>query len=147
MAKSTGARRLAKLDAKVDQIAGTKDNVPVLVPIEEAIELLDLAYENLEFDDGGDDLREAHLAALQHLTRTSKKPDLQGKVWLLAARDRTSSAIPRSSNGPDPKQQTDLMRSRTNEVPGLMLFRQNGEEANGWRDLGFRASDFGRDVS
>src|SRR5258708_40027268 len=35
-----------------------------------------------------------------------------------------------------PEQQRELI-ARAKIIPTLMLFRQNGEEAKGWRDLGF----------
>jgi hypothetical protein len=31
----------------------------------------------------------------------------------------------------------DLVRPNGEHIPTLMLFRQNGEEAKGWRDLAF----------
>jgi len=90
---------------------GKSDKGPVLIPVENAMELLDLAYANLEFEEAGDDSRKAHLAALEHLSRTSKNPELQNNVWLL---------------GPKVK-----------DIPALMLLRQNGDEGKGWRGLPF----------
>ena len=42
----------------------------------------------------------------------------------------------RFSNAPDTKQQGKA-RSKAEEIPTLMLLRQNGEEAKGWRGLPF----------
>src|SRR5207237_4864333 len=106
----------------------------------EAIELLRLAYAKLEFDDSTDDDREAHIAALEHLSRTCKKSPLKGKVSLLAARDRNVARYReegRFSNAPDTKQQKDLARVKADEIPVLMLLRQNGDEEKGWRGLPF----------
>jgi hypothetical protein len=122
------------------QLAGERAKEPILIPVEQALKLLESAYANLEFDDAGDDLRKVHLAALEHLSRTSKNAKLRGKAWLLTATDRNVARYReegRFSNGPDTKQQADVLGSRVDDVPALMLFRQNGEESKGWRDLPF----------
>ena len=110
----------------------------MLIDVAEGVELLKLAYANLEFDDATDDDREAHIAALEHLSRTCKKPELKGKVWLLVAKDRDVARYReegRFSNAPDTKQQKDLARTKADDIPVLMLLRQNGDEARGWRGL------------
>ena len=112
----------------------------MLIETAKAIELLRLAYANLEFEDSTDDDREAHIAALEHLSRTCKKPELKDKVLLLVAKDRDVRRYReqgRFSNAPDTKQQKDLARGKAEHVPVLMLLRQKGEVAQGWRDLPF----------
>jgi len=87
-----------------------------------------------------DDDRKAHIAALEHLSRTCKDPALKGKVWLLTATDRNVARYReegRFSNAPDTKQQKDLARTKAQDIPVLMLLRQNGDEAKGWRGLPF----------
>jgi hypothetical protein len=137
--KSNGAKRLEELDDRIETIVGgSKD--PVLIDVADGIELLKLAHENLEFDDATDDDREAHIAALEHLSRSCKDRKLKGKVWLLVARDRNVARYReegRFSNAPDTKQQKDSARIKAEHVPVLMLLRQNGDEAKGWRGLPF----------
>ncbi len=140
VAKTNGTKNLAELDKQIAEAVGNSPREPKLISVEKAIALLEMAYANLEFEEAGDDGRKAHLAALEHLSRTSKKIELQGKVWLLTATDRNVTRYReegRFSNGPDTKQQTDLISAKANDIPALMLFRQNGEEAKGWRDLPF----------
>jgi hypothetical protein len=137
--KSHGAKTLEALDARIEKIVGAAKE-PVLVDVAEAVALLELAYANLEFDDDTDDDRKAHIAAVEHLARTCKKPELKGKVWLLVARDRDLARYReegRFSNSPDTKQQKDLARTNAEDIPVLMLLRQNGDEAKGWRGLPF----------
>jgi hypothetical protein len=132
-------KNLASLDAQVAALTGSSEE-PVRVDVNKAIELLDLAYQNLEFDDSIDDDRQAHIVALEHLSRICKKADLKGKVWLLAAKDRNVARYReegRFSNAPDTKQQKDLARTSAQDIPVLMLLRQNGDEAKGWRGLPF----------
>ena len=137
--KSHGAKNLETLDAKIEKLVG-KAKEPVLIDVGDAVSLLKLAYANLEFEDETDDDREAHIAALEHLARASKNPELKGKVWLLTAKDRDVARYReegRPSNAPDTKQQKDLARTIAEDIPVLMLLRQNGDDGKGWRGLPF----------
>jgi hypothetical protein len=137
--KSYGGKNLQALDDAIAKIVAKKEE-PVLIAVSKAIELLKLAYANLEFDDETDDDREAHIAALEHLSRTCRNAKFKGKVWLLVARDRDVARYReegRFSNAPDTKQQKDLARTKADDVPVLELLRQNGTKAKGWNDLPF----------
>jgi Z1 domain len=140
VAKSVGRKKLQVLDDEISgQLAKSADE-PILISVEKAMELLELAYMNLEFEEAGDDSRKAHLAALEHLSRTSKNVELQNKVWLLTATDRSIARYRtegRFSDNPDTKQQADILAPKVRDIPALMLLRQNGEEAKGWRGLAF----------
>jgi hypothetical protein len=62
------------------------------------------------------------------------------EMWLLVAKDRDVARYReegRFSNAPDTKQQKDLARTKADDVPVLMLLRQKGDEARGWRGLPF----------
>jgi hypothetical protein len=137
--KSHGTKTLETLDAQIEKITGGARE-PVQIDVGDAVELLRLAYANLEFTDTANDDRAAHVAALEHLSRTCRKPALKGKVWLLVAKDRDVARYReegRFSNAPDTKQQKDLARTNAEDIPVLMLLRQNGDEAKGWRGLPF----------
>jgi hypothetical protein len=140
VSRTSGLKALAALDNKVERWAGAEGRDPVLIPLNEAVEMLDLAYANLTFDEGEECEHKAHVAALQHLSRTSTDPALKDKVWLLIARDRNVARYReegRFSNAPDTKQQADLAQSKAETIPVLALLRQNGKEEKGWRDLAF----------
>jgi hypothetical protein len=140
VSKSAGTKALLALDREISEIIGKKVEEPILIPVERALGLLEMAYANLEFEDAGDDSRKAHLAALEHLSRTSKDQQLQNKVWLLTAKDRNMPRYRvegRFSDNPDTKQQTDVLAPRINDIPALMLLRQDGEATKGWRGLAF----------
>jgi hypothetical protein len=137
--KSNGAKNLNELDARIEKLIGSAQD-PILIDVAESVELLKLAYANLVFDDATDDDREAHIAAVEHLSRTCKKADMKGKVWLLTAKDRNVARYReegRFSNAPDTKQQKDSARAKAEDIPVLMLLRQNGDEAKGWHGLPF----------
>ena len=140
VSKTVGMKRLLALDKEIESLGATDAKSPVLIPLAAAIKLLESAYATLEFDDAGDDVSRSHLAALDHLSRTAKTKSRQGKVWLLAVTDRNVSRYReegRFSNGPDTKQQADVLGAKTSDIPALMLFRQNGEESKHWRGLPF----------
>lgn len=137
VSKTNGMKALSALDRKLSTIA---TNEPTLVELGFALEALELAYSNLDFDEGNDDERKAHIAALEHLSRTCGKQELREKIWLLTAEDRNVARYReegRFSDAPDTKQQADQARERAIDLPVLMLLRQNGEEAKGWRGLPF----------
>lgn len=137
--KSHGTKNLDALDSRIQSLIGSSQD-PVLINITEGVELLKMAYANIEFDDDTDDDREAHIAALEHLSRTCKKSHLKDKVWLLVAKERNVARYReegRFSNAPDTKQQKDLARTKAEDIPVLMLLRQNGDVAKGWRGLPF----------
>lgn len=136
--KSAGAANLRQLNARVDKL-GCGEGEAKLIDVDEAIELLKLAYDNFEFEDETDDDREAHIAALEHLSKTCRDPKLRGKVWLMIERDRHMRRYReagRFSNAPDTKQQR-VARAKAEDAPVLMLLRQEGEVERGWRGLQF----------
>jgi hypothetical protein len=138
VSRSAGAQNLNELDQRIETlVGGTTD--PVLINVDEAVEALRLAYANLEFDDLTDDDREAHIAALEHLSRTCRDPRQRGKVWLLVEKDRQMRRYReegRFSNAPDTKQQRAALE-KAGDAPALMLLRQGGEVERGWRGLPF----------
>jgi hypothetical protein len=140
VSKSEGRRNLGILDKRIDEISDGSERL-IMIPVEQAIELLQLAYRNIKFDDAGDDDQKAHIAALEHLSQTSKNAAQKGKVWLLIEKkDRHLSRYReegRFSNSPHTKQQTDLARSKAEDIPVLMLLRQSGSESEHWRGLPF----------
>jgi hypothetical protein len=140
VAKTPGAKALAALDTLINEQPGEDIATPVLVSVESALKMLELAYENLVFDEAFDDERRAHVAALDHLSRSSLNESLRGKVWLFGARERKIVRYReegRFSNAPDTKQQSDLASSKAVDIPALMMLRQEGREEQGWRGLPF----------
>lgn len=140
VSRQAGAKNLSQIDAKIEALFKGSEE-PRLVDLRTGIELLELAFKNLEFmDESTDDDRLAHLVALEHLSRVAKDEKLKGKIWLLAAKDRDVRRYReegRFSNAPDTKQQKDLAFAKAQEIPVLMLLRQNGDVEKGWRGLPF----------
>ncbi|HET6232980.1 MAG TPA: Z1 domain-containing protein, partial [Longimicrobiaceae bacterium] len=140
VAKSDGRRSLSALDGRIADITAPSPAEPLLVSVDTAIELLERAYDNLEFEIASDSEKKAHAAALEHLSRITSNSENRGKVWLMTARDRNVSRYReegRFSDAPDTKQQSEVAVAKAVDIPVLMLLRQNGEEANGWRGFPF----------
>jgi hypothetical protein len=140
VAKSYGKAKLQDLDERIRTLIGTKMEGSAEVSIDVAVKLLGLAYQNLEFGDEGEDERKAHVAALEHLSKTSTDPSSRGKVVLITATNRDVARMReagRFSNAPDTKQQENAAHTLAKDIPALMLLRQNGTEDRGWRGLPF----------
>jgi hypothetical protein len=140
LAPTAGSSLLKRLDRQIETLCGGDCAEPKLIDLHHALDLLKRTYEGLVFDRESDSELGAHLAALEHLSKTTSNESLRGKVWLLTARDRNTSrlrASGRPSNAPDTKQQADSALSTAEDIPLLALFRQNGSLDLGWRGVSF----------
>jgi hypothetical protein len=139
VAFSVGRKNLDQVDQRIKALVGSLDG-DGLIPVDTAVKLLELTYENLVFDEEHEDDRRAHVAALEHLSKQAKDPKYKGQVFLVAASNRDVARLRaegRPSNAPDTKQQADFAYDKAKSVPVLMMMRQNGTEVKGWRGLSF----------
>lgn len=114
----------------------------MLVRLNDATKMLDLAYDNLVFEveTKGAASRKALIAALEWLVKSNGGGEHSDKVWMIAAEDRAVKRLReegRFSNAPDTKQQRDLAESIGEGIPVLSMMRQRGTEEDGWRGLPF----------
>ncbi len=132
--------KIARLDAKVSQIAQATGD-PVLADLEDVIDaitdallLLDLEHRECVFDE------RAFLAAVSYLSKQSAEPLLKGNVLVLV-RDgrhaRRQFENGRLSNIPYSATDAELANNSAINVPCIMLLRQDGTSAMGWRDAPF----------
>jgi hypothetical protein len=137
-----GGGRLQRLDELVHAYSRPPHDEPVLIPMERAIEMVKLAYDNLVFEDEdeGKASRKALIAALNWLAKVDANNAHPGQVWMIAAEERSVKRLReggRFSNAPDTKQQRDLAESIGAGTPVLSMMRQRGLEGDGWRGLPF----------
>ena len=140
VAVTAGKRSLDNLDQRVKVLLDGKLSGSAIIPLDAALKLLELAYENLVFEEDAEDDRRAHVAALEHLSKQTYDEKQRDQVYLIAASDRDVSRVrsdDRPENSPDTKQQADIAKDKAKNIPALMLLRQNGAESNGWRGLPF----------
>ena len=132
---------IEKLDAQIEATCGFNAKEPKLVPLSDALALLDMIKPTLHFDE--DDAPEfdwgAAKAALTHLSHQAKNRRDRGKVYLWAARDRNSARFAGESSHatyietPDSeKTEGKLAKTYAIDQPILFLLRQNGDVDQGW---------------
>jgi hypothetical protein len=140
VAKTNGRKSLESLDKEVEQACGGVYNKAILIDIQTALKLLKASYETLEFEDEDDNDQRANLAILEHLSNHSVNPHERGQVWLVAARGRELKRVRqdgRFANSPDTQQQAAIADQHAQNIPVLLMMRQNGAESDGWRGLPF----------
>jgi hypothetical protein len=135
---------IKEVDKRLEAIFQGNFEAPVRVTLSVAVELLRrisptlIMEKDYEFDWPGT------AAALEYLSNAARNPDNRGRVLLLVRKDRdlsreiTSGGRKSFSDAPDTAQREGVIaRSYAKDIPMLMLFRQNGEEAKGWRGTPF----------
>lgn len=140
IAKSNGQKLITKLDGQIDSVCGRADGVASLVSVETAVELVTACYALFDTATLEEDDKSAQLAALEHLAKIAKAPSENGKVHILAWRNRTLArerGSGRLNDSPDTKQQTDSAHEVAKDAPALILLRNNGAETDGWRGMPF----------
>jgi hypothetical protein len=78
--------------------------------------------------------------AIEYYSRIAAPDADRGKCWLQAETDRDITRIRvggRFSNAPFYRQEVDKLQQLGDRLPVLMLIRQNGAAAKGWRDTPF----------
>ncbi|NDJ14308.1 MAG: hypothetical protein EBY17_24460 [Acidobacteriia bacterium] len=140
-------KTILALDAKLELLhSPADDEKPYLIPIEEALAIVDTIERTVNWDDDPDytfDWNTAR-AALRFLSRLPNASANKGKVWLLVRKDRNNGrfasvdAHAKYIGNPDTrKTEGKIASDHAVDNPMLMLFRQNGTEAIGWRGTPF----------
>jgi len=135
---------IKKIDFLINQwFEGTDKNEPIMIDLSDAIEVTDLIEKTLILDDLYPWNWNTFKASLEHLSIRSKKPDEQGKVWLVIREGKNLSRTKengRFSDDPDGgsgRTARTVAREIAVNTPCLMLIKENGEENNGWRNTPF----------
>lgn len=137
--KTNGKKILNDLDNRINILSKGMQS-PIQIETHQAVKLLELCYQLLEFDDPEDGQAKAQIAILEHFSQQADSTNDRGKVWLITATDRAIKRYRdegRFSDKPDTKQQADQANSMAQSIPALILLRQNGKEEDGWRGLPF----------
>jgi hypothetical protein len=83
---------------------------------------------------------EGHIAALEHLSKTSPDEERRGKIWLFVREGRDLARFReggRFSNEPLSYQERAIVNQIATDLPVLSLIRQNGREEQKWRGMPF----------
>lgn len=138
---------VAQIDRRLAEIAPQAGfEQPFEIPLRLANELLSLIEPTLlmEREEGYDFDWNAALAALSYMSHSSQQPQRRGFVWCLVRDNRNISRRVASgshavySDAPDTtRTEGDIARRVAIDMPMLMLIKQNGAEAQGWRGTPF----------
>ena len=113
---------------------------PAKISTNDAISLIGYIAETLDNSESNPFDWKAMRGAIEYYSRIAAPEIDRGKCWLLAetgrelARTRDSGRL---SNAPHTKQQERILHQLGDRLPFLVLLRQNGAEAKGWRDAPF----------
>lgn len=141
--KSNIKKEIEELDKEISDLQ-TSSSDHFMIPVDQALGLLDKIKKTFVSEEEGYEWDvKAHKASLEHLSKNSLNASQKGKVWVVI---RTDSNIARqkadgrfaddvgSGTG-----ETALVTARNiaEDIPALILVRQNGKEENGWRGSAF----------
>ncbi|MBD0327872.1 MAG: hypothetical protein ICV68_15675, partial [Pyrinomonadaceae bacterium] len=136
---------IKEIDEMIDDVVDGQDmNEPFLMPFPIAKNIIKKIEKTLVFEDDGYEWDvQAFIACMQHLSNDCHNSTLKGNVWCLVRKNRNISRfVTRGhgeySNSPDTAStEGRVARNTAAEIPVLMLIKQNGEEAQGWRGAPF----------
>lgn len=142
--KSNIKKDIEELDKEIDGLKAVVSTDYFMIPIEQALGLLDKIQKTLVFEEEGYewDLK-AHKASLEHLSKNSLDNSQKDKVWVVI---RTDSNITRQKLGgrfsdtPDggsPGGARETAGRIAENIPALILIRVNGNELQGWKESPF----------
>lgn len=124
--------------------ADAQTPAPYEVPLDLALDLIDrLGPTFVDFAPGYEDRWDPaeYKAILRHLSLNSENPAQRGKVFVIVRTGRTLSRTVETadfSDNPETSQREGAVaRTVATDVPVLMMIRQNGAEAQGWRGCPF----------
>lgn len=138
-ARTSIAKAIEKIDRLVPDGAKNTDT-PIKVTTDDVVALIDLIEGTLEDYEVDPFDWKALRGAVEYYSRIAAPEKDRGKCWLLAptgrrlSRQRTGG---RFSNAPYSPEEASLVTSVGGLLPSLMLIRQEGEAAHGWRDAPF----------
>jgi hypothetical protein len=118
-------------------------NQPFLIELSTAQSIIDKIYDMLIFERSWEWDVKAFKACMEFLSRNTDNKEMRGKAWCLIRVDRNLSRLKGDgsfSDAPDTGggvSVLDLARKTAIDIPVLMLLRQNGYQAQGWRDSPF----------
>lgn len=136
---------IERLDERVEELCGFNAEVPVLISVETALELLAKIQPTLLEEENTPPFDwDAARAVLAHLAQLHHKSAQRGLVYLWAAKGRNSARLASESSHatfietPDSeKTEGRLTKKYAKQHPILFLLRQNGKESKGWRSTPF----------
>jgi hypothetical protein len=145
--KSTISNIVQKIDDILNQAAGGNTANPFTVKLDQAEQIVNLIESTFDYSDRWNNTdyewdKETFLSILRRFNSTVSNPALKDKVHCLVRTNRLISRFKNNgasyTDAPDDNR-TDYSEAKTlvTEIPCLILLKQNGHSAQGWRDAEF----------
>jgi hypothetical protein len=143
-AKSYISRTIEKLDLELNVVSKSNSESPFLIPINQAIEYIDLIASTFEFSDREHYKNEnwewnvkGFKESLSYASGFCDDADLKEKVYVLLRKGRNQSRMKDNNlafnDAPyDGKTDVPTARQFAKKIPVLMLLRQEGRQEDGW---------------
>ncbi|XEC95686.1 Z1 domain-containing protein [Paenibacillus tarimensis] len=132
-AKTHIKKTVTEIDNTIASYLQGIETEPFLIPVNEAIKIIEKVADTFE-EDNGWDIR-AYTASLDYLCQQPSDEEWKGKVWVIVRKGREAQRTKqdgRFENSPDSYQEKGKAREIAQKIPALILLRQNGDEQNGW---------------
>ena len=126
-------KHIAKLDEIIPSSA-VDSNKPALCDVSLAHQICKEISETMDVSAAGWDWK-GFSALIDYYAKTTSTGRHRDKIWIAGFKDRSVSRrrdSGRFSNAPDTKQQRDLAEQIAQDIPMLLLFRQEGAKDQGW---------------
>ncbi len=135
---------IAEVDGIVSEWFATIDeNGSVSVDLKEALHVVSLIEKTLELDPLYAWSWSTFRSSMEYLSVNSKNIEQRGKVWIVIrknmnlSRHKNDGRISDDPDGGSGKSVRSVARDIAQDIPALMLIRQNGDKDSGWRDTPF----------
>ncbi|HEX8495360.1 MAG TPA: Z1 domain-containing protein [Pyrinomonadaceae bacterium] len=143
--KTRVAPIIGEIDEMINDLSEGRDmDEPFLIPLAMAKQIIRKIDKTLIFEEEGYEWDvPAFLACMHHLSQSSTSTQRQGMVWCLVRKNRNISRyVTRGhaefADAPDTtRTEGRVAKATAIDIPMLMLIKQNGEEAQGWRGTPF----------
>lgn len=131
---------IAALDALILKTEVSESEVRS-IELSNAIEIIDKIESTLIFEEVGYGFDwNSFRAAIEYFSKIAAPKSESGNVFILSAVDRSIARVRaggRFSNAPDTKQQAATVQHAAQNLPALVLLRQNGDRDGGWAGYPF----------
>lgn len=142
--KSNIKKSIEDLDKEIFTLSEPSMSSGVMIPIEQALMILDKIHKTFSsYEEGYSWDIKSHKASLEHLSKNSTNSSQKGFVWVVVRKDSNISRQKSDGRFADDvgsgtgETALSVARKIADDIPALILVRQNGKEEQGWRGSPF----------
>jgi hypothetical protein len=137
-------KTIEELDTRIQNLDPSNEKEAVKITIEDALDILDKISTTFTWNERGYswDLK-SHKACLEYISRSSKNESEKGYVWVIIrrgsniTRKKVDGRFSDDLGGGTGRTARVVAREVAQDIPALMLIRQDGLKEQGWTDSPF----------